>query len=244
MKHIQLPSFDFLSGFKQKFIKNKYQATVLVLSVFIAFMFMNVLSQLFQKEAKEVFVNSDGVTVDLTIDDIKKDIVTFKTMDPTGDEKSIKYQEILGKLDTLEKKGRWLEDINQFKQILKTDYFKGFNIIAINDLKQFDDAVSGKKTNVITFNAAEKAKLGTLMKIESAKNIQIVGTKSALLDTVNDDARGALVEYNTDEVIKSCGVSLLKNALYCYSDGKIYLISKAGVETVTTADPDGFPTAI
>jgi hypothetical protein len=28
----------------------------------------------------------------------------FKTMDPTGDEKSMKYKEILGKLNTLEQK--------------------------------------------------------------------------------------------------------------------------------------------
>jgi len=45
-------------------------------------------------------------------------------MDPTGDEKSLKYQDIMNKLTTLENKGRWLEDVAQLKKILRADYYK------------------------------------------------------------------------------------------------------------------------
>ncbi|HCB51898.1 TPA: hypothetical protein DEP21_05040 [Patescibacteria group bacterium] len=72
--------------------------------MFIAFMLWSLLSQLFKAENKEVYVNSQGVTVDLTIEDIKKDIVLFKSMDSAGDEKGMKYQEILNKLNVLETK--------------------------------------------------------------------------------------------------------------------------------------------
>lgn len=66
-------------------------------------MLINLLSQVL-KSNTDTFVTSDGVTVDLTIDDIKKDLFMFQGMDPTSEEKSLKYNEILNKLDTLESK--------------------------------------------------------------------------------------------------------------------------------------------
>jgi len=83
--------------------KNKYQATVAVLGVFILFMLINLVSQVLKSNA-DTFVTSDGVTVDLTIEDIKKDLFMFQGMDPTSEEKSIKYNEILSKLDVLQSK--------------------------------------------------------------------------------------------------------------------------------------------
>jgi hypothetical protein len=82
-----LGNMPFIHDLKNRFLKNKYQVTVLILSIFIAFMFYNLLAQIFSTKNQEVYVNSDGVTVDLTIDDIKKDIALFKSMDPTGNEK-------------------------------------------------------------------------------------------------------------------------------------------------------------
>ncbi len=235
----------FIQEWKGKFLKNKYQTTVAILSLFIAFMLWSLLSQLFKAENKEVYVNSQGVTVDLTIEDIKKDIVLFKSMDSAGDEKGMKYQEILNKLNVLETKWRWVEDIAQLKNILKADYYKGFNIITMNSLSQFDDAVAGKKTTVFTFNQAEKDKLWTLSTIDYQKDIMIAWSSAALLWTTSETSRGALIEYGIDDAIKGCSLSLLKNGFYCYtSNGKIYLMSKAWVEAVTTGDPDGFPTNI
>lgn len=235
----------FVQEWKEKFFKNKYQVTVWVLSLFIAFMLYSLISQLVKKPSWEVYVNPQWVTVDLTIDDIKKDIVLFKSMDPTWDEKAIKYQEIVNKISILEKRWRWVEDLQQLQKILKADYYKGFNIITVNNLSQFDDPVLGRKTTLLTFNTSEKSSLGELSKIEYSKDILIAGSKAALLWTVNENSRGSLVGYNIDDTIENCGLNLLRNGFYCYtSNGKIYVITRTGIESVTTADPDWFPMSI
>ncbi|HCY20673.1 TPA: hypothetical protein DIC40_02245 [Patescibacteria group bacterium] len=122
-------------------------------------MLYSLVTQLLKKPQGEIYINPQGVTVDLTIDDIKKDIVLFKSMDPTGDEKAMKYQEIVNKITILEKRGRWIEDLQQLQKILKADYYKGFNIITVNNLSQFDDPVLGRKTTLMSFNTSEKSTL-------------------------------------------------------------------------------------
>jgi hypothetical protein len=149
----------FLQEWKDRFFKNKYQLTVGILSLFIAFMIYSLVNQIIARPQGEVYVNPQGVTVDLTIDDIKKDIAIFKSMDPTGEEKATKYQEIENKISILEKKGRWVEDLQQLKKVIKADYNKGFNIVTVNDLKQFDDQVLGRKSELIAFNQSEKTTL-------------------------------------------------------------------------------------
>lgn len=236
-------SSSFLGKFRILFAKNKYQATVFLLSIVIIFMLYNLLSDVVRTNKDLVYVSPNGVSVDLTIDDIKKDILMFQSMDPTGDEKSLKYQEIMNKLTMLESKGRWLEDVAQLKTIIKSDYYKWFNIIAINNLSQFDDVTAGKKTKLINFNTAEIQKLGGLSSIFYRKDLTIVGAKAALMGTLNEDVRGSVIEYNMDDdVVKGCNQSLLKDGLYCFTeDGNIFLTNKAWIQMVTTWDPDGFP---
>lgn len=236
---------SFIQEWKQRFFRNKYQLTVGILSLFIAFMLYSIITQLINKQEGEVYVNSQWVTVDLTIDDIKKDIVLFKSMDPTGNEKSMKYQEILNKINILETKWRWIEDLQQLKKILKADYYEWFNIITVSELSQFDDPILGKKTSVISFNASEKASLGDVATIEYTKDLQVAWSKASLLWVVNDNSRWSLVEYNLDDPVENCSLNLLKNGFYCYTDnGNIYVVTKSGIESVTTSDPDGFPSTI
>jgi len=155
---------DFAAGgliakFKNMFLRNKYQATVFLLSIVILFMLYSLLSDLIGTNKDTVFVTPEGVSIEVTVDDIKKDIFLFQSMDPTGDEKSLKYQDIMNKLSALESKGKRLEDVAQLQKILRADYYKGFNIIAINNLTQFDDIATGRKTKVMTFNTTEQGKL-------------------------------------------------------------------------------------
>jgi len=235
----------FLQELKRKFFKNKYQVTVWVLSLFIAFMLYSLINQLLHKPDWEVYVNPQWVTVDLTIDDIKKDIVLFKSMDPTWNEKAMKYQEIVNKIAILEQKWRWIEDLQQLQKIIKADYYKWFNIIAVNNLSQFDDPVLGKKTTLINFNTSEKSSIWDLIRIDYTKDILVAWTKSALLGVVNENSRWSLVWYNIDDTIDNCSLNLLKNWFYCYTlDGKIYVITRTWIESVTTADPDWFPMSI
>jgi len=50
-------------------------------------MLYSVLSQLLNTSKNSLFKTSDGIIMDITIDDIKKDIVLFKQMDPSSDQK-------------------------------------------------------------------------------------------------------------------------------------------------------------
>lgn len=224
------------------FVRNKYQATVVLLTAVIIFLMYGLLSDVMRTNRDLVYITPEGVSVDLTIDDIKKDIMMFQSMDPTGDDKSLKYQDIMNKLATLETKWRRLEDVAQLKTILKSDYYKWFNIIAISTLSQFDDLSAGKKTKVMTFNTVEKQKLGNIDGLHYRRDLTVVGTKAALLWTISDNARGSIIEYNMDDsTIKWCNKSLLKDGLYCFTeDGKIFLVNKGGVQILTTSDPDGF----
>ena len=131
----------------------------------------------------------------MTIDDIKKDIALFQTLDPTGEEKAMKYHDLLEKLTILESKGKWMEDIAQLKKLLQSEYYKGFNISYISSLSKFDDPAAGKKSSILTFNDSEKSSLGDIQSISMNKNMLIAGTKSALVGAMDDNLRGVVVDY-------------------------------------------------
>lgn len=64
-----------------------------------------------------------------------------------------------------------------------------------------------------------------------------------MVGAIDDNLRGTLVDYNLPdgEVMKGCGLSLLKDGAYCFSTkGTIVLVNKAGSQTVTNSDGDGF----
>lgn len=139
---------------------NNYYLMVGVLTLAVLFLSFSILAQLRSAKKNQItFQTSTGATVLLTIDDIKRDIASFKELDPSSDEKSLKYSEILQKLSLIEQKGIWQEDTAALKKILNQDYEKGFMVRTISDLAQFDDEKTGRKTAILTFNASEKNKL-------------------------------------------------------------------------------------
>lgn len=230
---------------KKELMANKYYLTIVVLWVVVLFMLYHVLSGLLQKNQSDVYITSSGEEVDVTIEDIKKDIYMFQSMDPTSDEKWVKYHEIMQMLDLLESKGRWLEDVSQLRTILQSDYHKWFNIIYINSMTQFDDDASGIKSQVLTFNSMEKERMGDLIALERGRNLYIGGTRGAMISAVNDNMRGTLMEYSTEDLVDGCSTNLLRDGLYCYSrDGNIFSVTKAGIEPLSTSDDGGFPSRI
>lgn len=238
----KISEHSLFSKFKALVFKNKYQATVAVLSVFIIFMSINLLSQVL-KSNSDTFVTSDWTTIDLTIEDIKKDLFMFQGMDPTSEEKSIKYNEILSKLDTLQSKGRWLEDVAEFRKVLQSEYYKGFNIVYVSSLSKFDDAVSGKKTKILTLNTSEVSKLGDIRWLYVSRNIMIAWVKSALIGAFDDTMRGSIVDYNfpSSDLLKWCGLNLLNDGLYCFTNNSaLYAVTKEWSQPVTTTDEEPF----
>jgi len=225
---------------KKKFMKNKYHITISVLWLVILFMLYHVFSQILQDTDKDTYTTASGVTVDITIEDIKKEIYKFKWMDPTSEEKWNTYNDILGKLEVLESKERWIEDVAQLKKILQTDYHKWFNVIHISDLQQLDDPTTNTKTSLMAFNDMEKDRLWSLHTITWGNSLLIAGANWALINAMNNDMRGTLVEY--DENVKWCNMNLLRDGLYCYTDnGNIFSVTKEnGVEPVTTESLGGF----
>lgn len=239
---IKISENSLLGKIKKTLLKNKYQATVAILGIFILFMIINLLSQVLKSNA-DTFVTTDGVTVDLTIEDIKKDLFMFQGMDPTSEDKSIKYNEILSKLDVLQSKGRRLEDVAQFRKLLQSEYYKGFNIVHVTSLTKFDDDALGKKTKILSFNPSEISQLGSIQSLYVWRNMIVAWTKSALVGALDDNMRGSLVDYNlpSTDTMKWCNLSLLKDGLYCFTNNaNIYSINKAWAQPVTTTDTQPF----
>ena len=87
----------------------------------------SVLSALLDTKNNNTIVTESWAVLDITIDDIKKDIRDFQQMDASSDEKSVKYNEIVEKLTLLEENGRRLEDVEKLKWIVENDYYKWFN---------------------------------------------------------------------------------------------------------------------
>ena len=229
----------------KKILANKYYFTILILSVVILFMLYNVLSQLLNTSKDSVFKTADWIVLDITIDDIKKDILLFKQMDPTSDQKWVKYSEIVEKLSMLESKWRWLEDVENLKWIIEDDYYKWFNIIRIEDLSQLDDPATWIKTRLLSLNATEKSKIWDGLFIDFQRWVSIWWNKWSLVWVVNDWSRWSLVEYNIDDTIQWCSSNLLRDWLYCYTkDGRIFSVTKSWLEPLITSDPEWFPDTI
>jgi hypothetical protein len=169
---------DLIKKFKKQLLGNRYYVIALILGILIIFMVYALASQRTKSESNEnKFQTTSGVYIDITIEDIQREMMEFQSLDPTSDAKAIKYAEIAQKLEFLESKGKWIEDVQQLKDVLQTDYYKGFNIAYIKNLSQFDDNTNGRKTRILTFNAAETSRLGTLHSIQVPQNMMIGGEK-------------------------------------------------------------------
>lgn len=237
-----------LNGWKMRLKNlwnNKYYVVIWILWIIVLILLYSVLSALLDTKNNNTIVTESWAVVDITIDDIKKDIWAFQQLDASSDEKSVKYNEITEKLALLEQNGRRLEDVENLKWIVENDYYKWFNIIRIENLSQLDDATTWIKTRQITFNSSEKGKMWDVLFLDFQKTMNIWWTKWALMWSTNDGSRWTLVEYWVDSNMAWCSVNLLRDWLYCYiSDGRIYNITKAWIEPVTTQDWVWFPDTV
>ncbi len=225
---------------------NHYYLMVGVLTLAVLFLAFAILSQFRATERNQVsFQTSTGALVQLTIEDLKKEVFAFKTLDPTSDEKSHKYSEILQKLSVIEQKGLWQEDVAELKKMLNQDFERGFMINTVTSLSQFDDEKTGRKTSILAFNPSEKTKLWTPLSITMGTMMNIGGTQSALIGVINDATRGNMVEYNLWAPAKDCQLSLSKKGLFCYTEaGGLFFVSKLGIEPMEVVDNDRSTSAI
>lgn len=237
--------FNWWKAWLKKLSENKYYVIIWVLWIIVLVLLYSVLSALLDTKNNNTIVTESWAVLDITIDDIKKDIRDFQQMDASSDEKSVKYNEIVEKLTLLEENWRRLEDVENLKWIVENDYYKWFNIIRIENLSQLDDAASWIKTRQITFNSSEKWKMWDVLFVDYQKSINVWWTKWALIWSVNDWSRWSLIEYWVDTNVAWCSENLLRDGLYCYiSDWRVYNITKAWIEPVTTQDWVWFPDTV
>lgn len=196
------------------------------------------LIQSFQQANEATFVNTEGgVVMDVTVEDIQKDIALFKKIDPSSDQKIKKYNEIVAQLDILQENNRRTYDVAELRKILETEYYKGFNIVLANTDAFF-------KEPVYVFTQQEQNTFGTPQQVFYRDSLYVAGNEGVLLGAINDQMRGTLVSAGLDRTLQKCSFNLLKNGVYCKTDdNQLFNIVKAGVQPVSTTEGI-FPTNV
>lgn len=222
------PQFDFIKITKKfKDLSSfKYPIVITWMVALILFLFYSILTI---ETSDPSIVNEDGSVsaIDFTIEDLNREILEFKKISASSDEKSRKYTEILDKLDKLDAKNKWPQDVIRLRKSLNVLYYKWFNIFLESSLD------NDKK--VYSFTDEEKAWLWTINNIYENKGLNIAWSKWAVLWAVNDKVKGKLVNYNIPSEIDWCNVNLLANWLYCYGwEWNIFNVQKSTLQSVTT----------
>lgn len=228
---------DHVQKVKRKLSENKIYVVGFVLLVLMFIFLYSLASQILNNiNHTDKFQTSSGVYVDLNLEDLQSDIAEFKTLDASSNAKSTKYTEILQKLDYLETEWKWLDDVAELKAQLEEHYEDGFNIKSFKSENDLNN-ITGKNTQILTFNSTDLDKLWELHSINVPKNIMIAWSKWAIIDASSDTSRWTLQPYNLSKNLEDCIPSLNSNWLYCYNDNwEIYMISKSGIVPVNTDD--------
>lgn len=232
-----------LSSRRGVFVKNtrdlmsqyRYAIVIGLFSLFLLYLVYGLIANFVRNNTTNT-INPDGtVSSTLTIEDIKKEIVQFQKMDPSSAEKITKYEALRNQLRALEQQGRRANDVAQLKTILTTEYYRGFNIVMIDNLTE---------QNVYTLSSLEKSTIGIPMSIFYSKAFTIAGDKGVLLGGISDEVRGNNVVYSLDMNAQTCSFNLLKDGVYCVSpDGRVFNTTKAGSADVKV-EGGSFPEGI
>ncbi|MCR5411849.1 MAG: hypothetical protein K6E76_02410 [Patescibacteria group bacterium] len=208
---------------------------ILICGVAVLFFAGSLLSQFLGKNDNDAkFLTVSGEYVNVTIDEIQAELAEFQSLDITSPEKTIKYTEITQKLDFIESKGKWLQDVKSLRSILQTEYYNGFNIYSVDNTNF--ESVLRSPSRILAFNSTELSRLGDLKSLYIPKNVSVLGSKGVLLDITSDNNRGTLIEY-PGQTLEGCSHSLLRDGLYCYTTtDDISLITKGGVTPLETND--------
>lgn len=226
---------------RKVFDGNKYYVMVGFLILAILFLSAAIFSQFRRTQSNKIYYQtSTWAMEEITIESLQKDIMSFKMLESSSDEKSEKYNEILQKISTVKYEWKWLETVAQLEKMLEQERDDGFMIRTISSLSQFDDERTWRKTVVLTFNSSETSAMWNPVSISvDASSIFVWGQQAALIGVVNDSTRGNLVEYNLWHDAKNCSLSLSKKWIFCYStDGELFFVNKLGVEPMEVVDGD------
>jgi hypothetical protein len=219
--------FSYFKKFQHVLLYAAMWLLTLVLLTWIVESFISSTNQTYTTDA-------NGVAVDISIEDIQKDISTFKRIDPSSEQKIKKYNEIVAQLDLLERNKKWTVDVKKLRGILEKDYLEWFNIESILDLDQWSQLI-------YTFTQLEKNTFGQLKGLYWNNGIFVAGSDGALINALDDQVRGTLVSAWLQRKIETCSLNLLRNGLYCYmNDGNMFNILRAWLQPMSSSDESSF----
>lgn len=219
--------FGFLKQFQQYALYGILWLITLLMLTWIIESFLSSTTQTFTT------VQNWSVTA-LSIEDIQKDLATFKRIDPSSELKIKKYNDIVEQLDLLEKNKKWALDVKKLRWILEKDYLEGFNIESVLDFEQ-------SSTLLYTFSQKEKNTIGELKELFRENGLYVVGNQWMVINAVDDQIRWSVVSAWLQRTVNACTLNLFKNWLYCaMNDGKLFNVLKSGLQPVETTDPNGF----
>jgi|GEM_PF-2102332 len=146
----------------------RYAIVIGLFSIFLLYLLYGLVANFIKNNTSNT-INPDGtITANLSIEDIKKEIVNFQKLDPSTEEKVTKYNALKAQLDALEEQGKRTNDVAQLKTILNTEYYRGFNIILVDNLTE---------QNVYTFTSLEKNTMGIPLGIFYNRGFTVAGDK-------------------------------------------------------------------
>lgn len=221
--------------------ENSYMITLGLLGLVVLASIYSIISGAINNDGSTSTINTpQGVQV-VTIDDIKKDINLFQTLNPESDEKGTKFKEINDKLEFLKTQGKRLDDVSTLQKILKDKYYEGFNIIAVNKL----DDLGGEFQTIYPFSTNETKIMGTPHSMFYDKGFFIGGTKGALIRGINKDVKGTVISYSLPTTIEKCSQDLSRSGLYCFDDkNDIYRITAGSIQPILGNENVSLPTDI
>lgn len=220
-------SFWFLKKFQHLALYGLLWIITLLMLTWIIESFLSSTAQTFTT------VKNWSVTA-LSIEEIQKDLATFKRIDPSSELKIKKYNEIVAQLDLLDENKKWTLDVKKLRWILEKDYLEGFNIESVLDFEQ-------SSTLLYTFSQKEKNTIGELKQLHRENGIYVVWNQWMIINAVDDQIRWSVVSAWLQRTVNACTLNLFKNWLYCaMNDGKLFNVLKSGLQPVETADVNGF----
>lgn len=221
--------------------ENSYMITLGLLGLVVLASIYSIISGAINKDANSSTINTpQGVQV-VTIDDIKKDINLFQTLNPDSDEKGTKFKEINDKLEFIKSQGKRLDDVKTLQKILQDKYYEGFNIIAVNKL----DDLGGEFQSIYPFSTNETKIMWAPHSMFYDKGFFIWWTKGALIKGINKDVKWTVISYSLPTTMEKCSQDLSKSGLYCFDDkNDIYRITAWSIQPILWNENVSLPTDI
>lgn len=219
--------FTFVKRFQHLALYLAMWLLTLILLTWIVESFLSSTNQRFATD-------TNGVKLEISIEDIQKDIATFKRIDPSSEQKIKKYNEIVAQLDLLESRNKWTVDVKKLRGILEKDYLEWFNIESVLDLDQSTQLM-------YTFSQQEKNAFGELKHIFWDNGVFVAWRDGVLVNAIDDQVRGTVVSVWLQRKTETCSLNLNRNGLYCYmNDGKMFNILRAGLQPMSSSDESSF----